>query len=189
MVTQAPPPPGAVLVLIDLQKAIDHPDQGTRNNPTAEKKIAKLLNHWRRHHWPVWHIRHDSVDPTSHYRPGQPGHDFKPETAPLCTETVIGKTTNDAFVGTDLAARFVSGGHSALVVAGVTTNISVEGTVRTSGNLGFATYLVADACFTFGRCDAHGTPRSADEVHAMTLANLDGDFCAVTTTEDVLGWK
>ena len=181
------PPPGAVLLLIDLQRAIDHPGFGARNNPDAEHNISQLLDHWRRHQWPVWHIRHDSTDPVSHYRPGQPGHDFKPEAAPLMTEPVIAKNTNDAFIGTDLEARFRSGGHSAIVVAGVTTNISVEGTVRTSGNHGFATYLVSDACFTFGRLDANGALRSAEEVHAMSIANLDGEFCTVTTTRDLLG--
>jgi hypothetical protein len=55
---QAPlPPHGSVLLLIDLQKAIDHPSWGTRNNPSAETKIAQLLAHWRSKAWPVWHVK------------------------------------------------------------------------------------------------------------------------------------
>ena len=34
---------GSVLLLIDLQKAIDHPDWGVRNNPSAESEIGRLL--------------------------------------------------------------------------------------------------------------------------------------------------
>ena len=96
---------GAVLLLIDLQNAIDHPDWGVRNNPFAEEEISRLLTRWRAEKWPVWHVRHDSVEPASHYRPGQPGHDFKPEVAPLPGEPVIPKRTNNAFIGTGFEDR------------------------------------------------------------------------------------
>jgi hypothetical protein len=55
-----------------------------------------------------------------------------------------------------------------------------------AGNLGFGTWLVEDASFTFARKDWNGTMRSADEVHAMSLANLDGEYCTVTTTDALL---
>ena len=135
------------------------------------------------------HIRHDSTEPKSHYRPGQPGNDFKPETMPLPRETVIAKQTNSAFIGTGLEALLRDAGHTALVVAGVITNNSVEATVRMAGNLGFAAWLVEDACFTFGRKDWNGILRSAEEVHALSLANLDGEYCTVVTTDTVLGIK
>jgi len=67
-------------------------------------------------------------------------------------------------------------------VGGVITNNSVEATVRMAGNLGFKTYLVEDATFTFGRHDWTGQFRSAAEVHAMSLANLDGEYCTVITS-------
>ena len=38
---------GAVLLLIDLQRAIDHPDWGERNNPQADANLIKLLGLWR----------------------------------------------------------------------------------------------------------------------------------------------
>ena len=172
--------------MIDLQQAIDHPNWGIRNNPDAEKRVAQLLAHWRAHRWPVIHIRHDSQDPKSPYRPGQPGHAFKPQTAPLPGETVIAKRTNSAFIGTDMETRLRQAGHTVLVVAGVITNNSVEATVRMAGNLGFSTWLAEDACFTFDRTDWSGAFRTADEVHAMSLANLDGEYCTVTTTGTIL---
>jgi nicotinamidase-related amidase len=179
-------PRGAVLLLIDLQRAIDHPSWGTRNNPQAETRIAGLLRHWRSQGWPVWHVRHDSTEPGSHYRPGQPGHAFKPQAAPVAGEPVIPKQRNSAFIGTDLEARLRAGGHEALVVAGVVTNNSVEATVRMAGNLGFRTWLVADGCFTFAKADWNGTVHSADEVHAMSLANLEAEYCTVVTSEALL---
>ncbi|WP_346777968.1 cysteine hydrolase family protein [Paraburkholderia sp. Ac-20340] len=180
------PPPGAVLLLIDLQQAIDHPGWGVRNNPQAEEQVRHLLKHWREKSWPVWHVRHDSTEPQSHYRPGQAGHAFKPQAMPAPGEPIIAKQTNSAFIGTDLQQRLRAQGHDALVVAGVITNNSVEATVRMAGNLGFRTWLVADACFTFARRDWNGTLRSADEVHAMSLANLHGEYCNVVTADELL---
>lgn len=181
------PSTGSVLLLIDLQKAIDHPSWGERNNPDAERQVSRLLVRWRSQGWPVWHVRHDSTHPNSHYRPGQPGHEFKSEVAPVSGEPVIAKQTNSAFIGTDLEERLRAGGHDTLVVAGVITNNSIEATVRMAGNLGFQTWLVADGCFTFARTDWNGTARSAEDVHAMSLANLDAEYCTVTTVNALLG--
>ena len=70
-------------------------------------------------------------------------------------------------------------------MTGVATNNCVEATVRMAGNLGFDTHLVDDACFTFARRDFRGRLRSAEEVHALSLANLNAEYCTVTTTEAV----
>lgn len=174
-------PSNAALILIDLQNAIDHPSWGERNNPHAEKNVAALLLAWRASGRPIYHIRHDSLEPNSHYRPGQSGNNFKLEALPLLGEIVIPKQTNSAFIGTDLEARLRQAGQTTLVIAGVITNNSVEATVRMAGNLGFDTFLVEDATFTFGK--KHWP---ASEVHAMSLANLDGEYCTVVRTEEVL---
>jgi nicotinamidase-related amidase len=181
-----PLPPDAVLLVIDVQKAIDHPNWGERNNPRAEQNIAALLDAWRTTRRPIYHIRHDSVEPASAYRPGQAGNEFKPEAQPIQGETVVVKHTNSAFIATDLEARLRAAGQSVLIVTGVITNNSVEATVRMAGNLGFATFLVEDAVFTFGRKDWSGVFLTADEVHAMSLANLHGEYCTVTRTTAVL---
>jgi nicotinamidase-related amidase len=179
----------AALLIIDVQKAIDadyHAIEGPRNNPGAEHNIARLLAAWRRNKRLIIHIRHDSTFPTSAYRPGQDGNDFKQDVAPAANETIVAKRTNSAFIGTDLERQLRELGVEALIVAGVSTNNSVEATVRMAGNLGFQTYLVEDACFTFARRDFHGHLRSAGEVHAMSLANLDGEYCTVLDTTAAL---
>jgi nicotinamidase-related amidase len=179
-------PDNAALIVIDLQKAIDHPSWGERNNPDAEKNVAALLEAWRASQRPIYHVRHDSTEPASHYRPGQPGNEFKPEAQPRPGEIVIVKQTNSAFIGTDLEARLRAARQTVLVIAGVITNNSVEATVRMAGNLGFETFLVEDACFTFARTDWAGRLRTAGEVHAMSLANLDGEYCTVIRTADAV---
>jgi nicotinamidase-related amidase len=182
-------PATAAFIVVDVQKAIDDPVWaigGERNNPEAEANIGRLLDAWRGSGRPIFHVRHDSTFPTSLYRPGQAGNDFKPEAAPIAGETVIPKRTNSAFIGTDLEERLCQRGIKTLVIAGVITNNSVEATVRMAGNLGFETYLVEDACFTFGHRDFHGRERSASEVHAMSVANMAGEYCTVISTDDAL---
>jgi nicotinamidase-related amidase len=178
--------PKTALLVIDLQRAIDDPSWGVRNNPDAEENVARLLAAWRARRMPVYHIRHDSTEPQSTYRPGQRGHEFKPETAPAPGEVVVAKRVQNAMIGTDLPRMLVERGETVLVVTGVITNNSVEATVRGAANLGFRVLLVEDGCFTFGRPDWHGRWRDADEVHAMSLANLSGEYCSVVTAADVL---
>jgi nicotinamidase-related amidase len=102
------------------------------------------------------------------------------------SRSVIPKRTNSAFIGTGLEHRLRAYGLETLVITGVSTNNSVEATVRMAGNLGFQTYVVADACFTFARRDFHGRLRTADEVHSMSLANLHKEYCTVLDTAAVL---
>ncbi len=41
--------------------------------------------------------------------------------------------------------------------------------------------MAADATFTFARKDFAGLLRTAEEVHAMSLANLEGEYATVLT--------
>lgn len=178
------------LLVIDMQRAIDDPvwgKEGGRNHPEAERAALRLIEAWRAVGRPIYHVRHDSVDPQSTYRPGQSGNQFKPGFEPRGGEDIIPKRTGSAFVGTRLEHVLRERGHVNLVVAGVITNNSVEATVRHAGTLGFQVTLVEDACFTFARRDWNGVLRSAEDVHAMSLANLDGEYCRVTTAAQVLG--
>lgn len=179
-------PANAVLLVIDLQQAIDAPYWGPRNNPQAEANIATLLRHWRKTGRPLCHIRHDSTEPQSAYRPGQPGHDFKPEAMPLPGETVIAKSAHSAFVGTDLEQRLRESGQTALVVCGVLTNNSVDATVRHAADLGFHVHLVRDACWAVEKTLADGRVIAAELVHELSLANLAGEYAAIVTTTELL---
>jgi nicotinamidase-related amidase len=132
-------------------------------------------------------VRHISRSASSVFAPGQPGAEFQERFAPLALEHVVEKNVPDAFVNTGLERWLHVRGIRDVVIAGVSTNNSVEATARTAGNLGFSTVVVADACFTFDKADFGGTLRSADEVHLMALANLHGEYADVRKTADVLG--
>ena len=176
-----------VLILIDQQKAMEHPKWGPRNNPDAEQNIAHLLAAWRRRKIPVIHVRHDSTFPDSPFRPGQEGNDFKPLTAPLPGETVIAKRVTSAFIGTDLARRLDEMGKPSLVICGVLLANSVEATVRVGANLGYRIRIPADACWSCDKRDLTGRLWPAEDVHQLTLALLDGEYASVTTTDALVG--
>ena len=182
-------PHNAALIIIDVQEAIDDPKWarwGSRNNPQAEENIARLLAAWRAAQRPIVHVRHMSREPQSPYRPQQPGNEFKPQVAPLPQEHVVEKSTNSAFIGTTLEADLRSARIDTLIITGVITNNSVEATARMAGNLGFNTLVVADATATFARPDFNGVLRTAEEVHAMSLANLQDEYAAIVTTSGIL---
>lgn len=179
-------PTNAALLIIDVQKAIDHPSWGHRNNPQAEENISRLLSAWRRTRRPVLHVRHLSREPRSTYRPGQEGCEFKPEVQPLEGEIILTKHTNSAFIGTELEVFLRRERIFTLVICGVITNNSVEATARMAGNLGYEAYVVSDATATFDKVDFFGQRRAAEEVHALSLANLQGEYAAVISTAEVL---
>ena len=179
-------PSNAALVIVDLQKAFDDPRTGRRNNPQAEANTGRLLAAWRRTGRPVIHVQHLSREPDSPYRPGQPGCDPKEEVRPQAGELVVQKSTDNAFIDTGLGPYLDNKAIHTLVIAGVAANNSVEATVRMAGNLGYETYLVADATATADRTDLAGRVWRAEEIQALTLANLQGEYATVTSTGEIL---
>jgi nicotinamidase-related amidase len=139
--------------------------------------------------WPVIHVRHNSVEPNSPYRPGTPGHAFKPEVDSLDGEPVVAKTTNSAFIGTDLAEQLAAVRAKRLVTTGVLLENSVEATVRMAGDLGYEVLLPEDAVASIDRKDRCGRHWRAEDVHALTLAILDREYATVTITDALLAGR
>jgi len=175
-------PSDTVLVIVDLQLAIDDVTWGPRNNPDAEGQVAALLAAWRGAGMPVIHIRHDSTEAKSPYRPGSPGHAFKPESTPSDAEPVIAKSTNSAFIRTGLDDMLSDLGVTTLVVCGVLTHNSVEATVRHAGNLGYRVLVPGDACRACAVTDLTGRFWPAEDVHQLSLAVMHGEYATVTDT-------
>ena len=135
---------------------------------------------------PVIHVQHLSTEPDSTYKPGQQGCDFKDEVKPLKGEKIVQKQTNSAFIGTDLETYLKANNLHHLIITGVITNNSVEATARMAGNLGFDTVVVEDATATFDKEDIRGRWVTAESVHALSLANLQGEYARILSTDDVL---
>jgi nicotinamidase-related amidase len=176
----------SALIVIDMQYGFDNVAWGTRNNPSAEACVAHLIKAWREAAVPVIHVHHHSTNPLGFFRPGTRGSEPKPEAAPQNGEAVYRKRVNSAFIGTTLERDLRDRGIESLVIVGLTTNHCVSTTARMAGNLGFDTYVVADATATFERFGANGHMRGADEVHNAALGDLHGEFAEVVDTRTVI---
>lgn len=175
------------LIVIDMQRGMIESTAGERNNPSAERNIQSLLSAWRKAGWPIVHVRHISRTPGSPFWPGQSGAEFESELSPEAGEHVVEKNVPDAFIHSGLERWLHVRDLRQVAIVGVSTSNSVESTARTAGNLGFKTIVISDATFTFAKRDYAGVQRSADEVHAMSLANLDGEYASVMSTAETMG--
>jgi len=176
------------LLIIDVQEAFNlrvalgH----QRNNPDAEKNIARLLKMFRASDNPIFHIRHASSDPASLFAPDKPGFAAQAFVQPLAAEAQLVKTVNSSFIATTLEADLKSAHITRLVICGATTNHCVETTTRMAGNLGFDTVLARDACWAFDQIGVDGEMLSAAQVHQMSLANLQGEFAKILPVGEIL---
>ena len=174
------------LLLVDIQGGVDRPELGRRNNPGAEEQAARLLAAWRQSGRPVVHVRHMSVEPDSPLRPGLPGNEIKAIVRPEPGEPVVEKSTNSAFIGTDLERQLRAEGIETLVVVGLTTEHCVSSTARMAGDLGFETYVVSDATANFGHTGPDGESFTAEQVHGVSLASLHEEFATIARADEVL---
>jgi nicotinamidase-related amidase len=178
----------AALIVIDVQRAFDQWEAAgkRRNNSDAVARIVDLLTAFRERRAPIFHIRHEGTRPTSSFLPDGAGYPVKDEARELDGEPVIVKRVNSAFIGTDLESRLRAADIRTLVICGATTNHCVETTTRMAGNLGFDTCLVRDATWTFDRIGPDGDTHTAEAIHAMTLANLNGEFARIVTASEAV---
>jgi nicotinamidase-related amidase len=174
------------LIIIDVQKGFDEPVWGERNNPQAEDNIVRLLEAWRKHRRPIFHVQHMSLSPTSPLNPNHPGNAIKDALIPRAGEPLIQKNVNSAFIGTDLEQQLRQIGCNSLVIVGLTTPHCVSTTTRMAGNLGFETYLVSDATAAFALTGHDGRKFSAQEIHEVTLVTLNSEFATVVETNELL---
>ena len=132
-----------------------------------------LLDVWRANGWPVIHTRESHAPDLSDCPPakrqrgtpalrigdpgpmgrllvrGEPGCDIIAALAPRPAETVIDKPGKGAFYGTPLQAALVSLGVTQLVVAGVTTEVCVQTTLREANDRGYDSLLVEEATASY----------------------------------------
>jgi len=175
------------LILVDIQKGFDNIEYwgGRRNNPDAELRASGLLKIWRRNYLPVFHIRHCSSIPTSLLHETNAGNEFNDLVTPADGEPVIKKQVNSAFIGTDLQAQLDNANITTLVIVGLTTDHCISTTTRMAGNLGYETFLVADATATFDKKGLDGQNYPAELIHETALASLNKEFATIVTTDIV----
>jgi len=109
---------------------------------------------------------------------GEPGTDIIDALAPIAGEPVIEKPGKGAFYRTDLGAVLEALGTRTLLIAGVTTEVCVQTTMREANDRGYDCLLVEDA-----------TESYFSEFKAATLAMVRAQGAIVgwtATTDQVL---
>lgn len=99
---------------------------------------------------------------------------------------MLTKNHNSGFIGTDLEERLRAAGTETVAIAGMTTDHCVSTTARMAANLGFETWLLADATATHERTAPDGEHLAADLMHRAELAALNGEFADVLDTSAAL---
>ncbi len=179
------------LLLVDTQKGVNDTayyggENGRRNNPGAEENIICLLETWREASWQIAFTKHNSREEHSPLKVDLPSGQQLEGMIPESGDIVIQKDVNSGFIGTSLELDLRRARAQRLVIVGFFTNVCIETTVRMSGNMGFDTYLVHDACAAMNAIGHDGTDYDPDTVHKMAIANLHGEFCTAITTKDAL---
>jgi nicotinamidase-related amidase len=109
---------------------------------------------------------------------GEPGHDLIEALYPAAGEPVIDKPGKGAFYQTDLELMLKNRGIENLLVAGVTTEVCVNTTVREANDRGFR-------CIVLGDCCASYFPAFHEAGLAMIKAQ-GGIFGSVSSSQHVL---
>jgi nicotinamidase-related amidase len=132
-----------------------------------------LLAAWRARGWPVVHTRESHAPDLSDCPPakrqrgqpslrigdagpmgrllvrGEPGCEIVPALAPVAGETVIDKPGKGAFHATALQTVLQGLGVTQLVIAGVTTEVCVQTTMREANDRGYECLLVEEATASY----------------------------------------
>lgn len=105
---------------------------------------------------------------------GTAGTDIIDELQPAPTDWVVTNTKVSSFVASNLDAELRAAGINTVVIFGVATNISVESTARSAGDLGYRVIVAEDACSA-----------ASQEAHAATIETF-GLLGEVASADDVL---
>jgi len=176
------------LLVIDVQESFRQRDNWADiSAPDIAERIARLVDHARE--------RGDEVVWVLHEEPGS-GTVFDPDLgfvtlldglSPADGETLVRKTSHNAFTTTNLAQHLTGRGVTEVLVTGIRAEQCCETTARLASDMGYAVRFVLDATATqpLPRWDGRGI-LTAQEVMDRTASALHGRFAEVVTIEQVL---
>lgn len=190
------------LLVHDMQKAfVGHissfPDECRSIIPNLQRLIAAFRARKRPFVYSQVVMRRDFIDwrlvtdvfpraMLEELAEGSPGVPICDELAPAAGDIVIRKSAYSPFQNSSLDNVLRGLDTDGLVVAGVTTNVGCDSTIRDAFYHGFKTLLVTDASGTDGIAETPWGPIPAEQMHRATCATLGQYFTELITTEQVL---
>lgn len=172
------------LLVIDVQMAFvqDDANGAARSCREAERNIAALLAVFRERGDPVIHVHHHGLAPDDPFHATAPGSAVQPFARPEASEAVFVKHGGSGFIGTSLETELRAAGIKRVLLCGATANHCVESTTRSASDLGFDTIYVSDAVWAYGTTGPDGVDHDPEQIHSVTLSNMQGEFATVLTT-------
>ena len=172
------------LIVVDMQELFRPMLDKAKDNVTGN--VVKLINASHEKHLPVFVTQHHDSGPNAHivkfwnqgplYR-GSENWELIPEIKKCLVDedTIIEKTTYDAFHDTDLNKRLTVLGVDTVVVSGVMTNICCETTARSAFVNNFNVIFPAD-----------GSATTTEEYQEATLMNIKLGFGIIQTCDEFI---
>lgn len=175
------------LILVDIQNDyFPHGNMELEGSEQAGQVAGRLLDFFRAHGLPVFHIQHIATHPgATFFLPDTTGTEIHQSVSPLDGETIIQKHFPNGFRETDLLQHLQQTDVKQAVIAGMMTHMCVDATIRAADDYGYDCLLAHDACATrslrFG-----DRVVSALDVQAAFLAALDGSYGKVMSADNII---
>ncbi len=149
--------------------------------------VKKLQSIFREKESEIIHIRIESLTKDGRERSlehkrigclvskGSKAAEFIPQVKPKVDEIIISKTASGVFNSTNIDYILKNLNVDKLVIVGVLTNECIETAVRDASDKSYSVYLVED-----------GTAAFNEDLHRSSLRTLDGVYCTVVKTENLI---
>jgi len=170
------------LVVIDMQRAMfETPGEVPHDGDRVLAAVLALLGASRQSATPVVFVQHTASSPGHPLHREAKGWPLHPALAPRAGESVVEKTTFDAFHQTSLQHTLDSLGAKRLIMCGMQTEFCVDTSCRRAFSLGYDVLLVADAHTTF---ETEIIP--AQTIVAHHNRTLGGRFCKTLKSAEAI---
>ncbi|GAA3141124.1 nicotinamidase-related amidase [Kribbella aluminosa] len=187
------------LIVIDVQESFRvRPNWQLVNHPDIAGRVQRLVRAAReRDELVVW-VLHTEPGTGGAFDPAEGHVRLIDGLEPLPTESVIRKTSHNAFTTTNLQQLLTQEGVSEIVVCGIRTEQCCETTARVGSDLGYDVVFVTEATATMALAhwsireqasveEILADPRTltADQVTERTEYALAGRFATVRTLDEL----
>ncbi|MDJ0781370.1 MAG: cysteine hydrolase family protein [Desulfosarcinaceae bacterium] len=158
----------SALLIIDVQRRFFDSDPKAFEAEAVIARINALARRARSAGAPVIFVQHEQA--SEGLLPNSDGWRLASGLEVIAHDIRVGKTTPDAFLGTELEMILQSRGVDYLVICGYASEYCVDTTVRRAAALGYPVQLVADAHTTDDK--AHASAKQIRTHHNATLPGM-----------------